>query len=328
MPIISIVIPVYKVEEFISSCIESILVQSYNDFELLLIDDGSPDKSGAICDEYAVKDKRIKVIHKENAGVGAARNTGILNAKGDWIIFVDSDDYIDQGMLQSGVAAIYNNPEVDAVLFYNRKDNVETGKQEIIDRVFCFSKIATSKELFIESNYFEKASCIYSKLYKRNLIEKYGIRFASTPVYEDVLFNMNYFTYAKSIFFIDKFFYHYMIYPSVPSLTRSIKKPYDILKTTKAFFSIEENLFENLFFSDKEKSLIRNRFFRIATWGVSNMYRMKLSEEERISLLNEFIPLYKKFEIKDDFSMLYRKMLLTNPFFSIRMKDWLLSKLI
>ncbi|MGL5980490.1 MAG: glycosyltransferase family 2 protein [Phocaeicola sp.] len=93
-PKISVIVPVYKVEQYLPKCIESILSQSFTDFELLLINDGSPDNCGAICDEYAAKDERIRVFHKENGGVSSARNLGLENAKGDWIIFVDSDDWL------------------------------------------------------------------------------------------------------------------------------------------------------------------------------------------------------------------------------------------
>ena len=97
---ISIIVPVYKVEQYLSKCIESILAQTFQNWELLLIDDGSPDNSGKICDEYALKDSRIRVFHKENGGVSSARNLGIDNARGEWITFIDSDDYIQPGFLE------------------------------------------------------------------------------------------------------------------------------------------------------------------------------------------------------------------------------------
>ena len=95
---ISVIVPVYKVEEYLSECIESILAQTYEDFELILVDDGSPDKCPRICDEYAVKDTRIRVIHQDNGGLSVARNTGISEAKGEWLVFVDSDDFVDKKM--------------------------------------------------------------------------------------------------------------------------------------------------------------------------------------------------------------------------------------
>lgn len=93
MPIISIIVPVYNTEQYLHRCIDSILAQTYTDFELLLIDDGSTDLSGAICDEYAAKDSRVRVFHKENGGASTARNKGIKESRGEWIIFLDSDDY-------------------------------------------------------------------------------------------------------------------------------------------------------------------------------------------------------------------------------------------
>ena len=97
---ISIIVPVYNVEKYLSRCIDSILNQTFDDFELILIDDGSPDHSGAICDDYAKKDNRILVIHKENGGLSDARNAGINIASGEYIMFVDSDDYISKDMCE------------------------------------------------------------------------------------------------------------------------------------------------------------------------------------------------------------------------------------
>lgn len=97
---ISIIVPIYKVEQFIDKCIDSIVNQSYNNLEIILIDDGSPDRCPEICDEWAKKDSRIKVIHKENGGAASARNAGLEIATGDYIGFVDSDDWIDKDMYE------------------------------------------------------------------------------------------------------------------------------------------------------------------------------------------------------------------------------------
>ena len=100
MPKISVIVPVYNVEQYLHRCVDSILTQSFTDFELLLINDGSKDSSGRICDEYLVKDNRVRVFHKENGGVSSARNMGLDNARGEWVTFVDSDDWIDNTMYQ------------------------------------------------------------------------------------------------------------------------------------------------------------------------------------------------------------------------------------
>ena len=97
---ISVVVPVYNVEKYLRKCIDSIINQTYKNLEIILVDDGSPDKCGEICDEYAKKDNRVKVIHKKNAGVSSARNDGIDNATGEYIIFVDSDDWLEDNAIE------------------------------------------------------------------------------------------------------------------------------------------------------------------------------------------------------------------------------------
>ena len=109
MPKISVIVPVYNVENYIEKCIESILSQTYTDFELLLINDGSSDKSGSICDAYVNKDERIRVFHKKNEGVSIARNLGIKRSLGEWICFVDSDDWVENLYLEKFV----ENKELD-----------------------------------------------------------------------------------------------------------------------------------------------------------------------------------------------------------------------
>ena len=109
--LISVVVPVYNVEDVLHFCIDSILNQTYSDFELLLVDDGSTDKSGDICDQYARKDTRIRVFHKENGGVSSARNLGIDNANGEYICFIDSDDYVNSEFLDSLISHCLQNKQ-------------------------------------------------------------------------------------------------------------------------------------------------------------------------------------------------------------------------
>ena len=113
--LISVVVPVYNVEDVLHFCIDSILNQTYSDFELLLVDDGSTDKSGDICDQYARKDTRIRVFHKENGGVSSARNLGIDNANGEYICFIDSDDYVNSEFLDSLIKTKTLYPHCDKV---------------------------------------------------------------------------------------------------------------------------------------------------------------------------------------------------------------------
>lgn len=112
-PKVSVIVPVYNVEKYLHRCIDSILAQTFTDFELLLVNDGSKDNSGKICDEYAAKDSRIRVFHKENSGVSSARNLGLDNVKGEWVTFCDSDDYVERCWLDNFIA---NSAGVDCVL--------------------------------------------------------------------------------------------------------------------------------------------------------------------------------------------------------------------
>ena len=126
-PKVSVIVPVYNVEKLLQRCIDSILAQTFTDFELLLIDDGSKDKSGEICDEYAAKDSRIRVFHKQNGGVSTARNIGIDKAQGEWIYFVDSDDIVLPSALGTFCSLIYSDSELVMAGFYTSErwlDNV------------------------------------------------------------------------------------------------------------------------------------------------------------------------------------------------------------
>ena len=114
-PHISIIVPIYKVEAYLRRCVDSLLAQTFTDFEILLIDDGSPDRSGEICDEYAAKDPRIRVFHKENGGVSSARNLGLDHARGEWVTFVDADDMIQPGFLSALLVPTIDYADLDFV---------------------------------------------------------------------------------------------------------------------------------------------------------------------------------------------------------------------
>lgn len=114
--IVSVIIPVYKTEKFLKRCLDSILAQTYRDFEAILIDDGSPDRCGTICDAYAAKDKRLRVIHQTNQGLSAARNAGLNICRGEYIAFVDSDDYVAPEFLQVTIEKL-RNARADMVVF-------------------------------------------------------------------------------------------------------------------------------------------------------------------------------------------------------------------
>ncbi|HHW37926.1 MAG TPA: glycosyltransferase [Bacillales bacterium] len=181
-PKISIIVPVYKVEPYIHKCVDSILGQTFTDFEVILVDDGSPDNCGEICDEYAQKDSRVKVIHKENGGLSDARNAGIDRARGDYIGFVDSDDWIEPDMyeLLYGMC-IENNCEIaccTSIIHFKNKTVVNgTHSLTVHDRNHAMRTM-------LEGELFDEV--VWTKLFKRSLLK--DIRFTVGIVYEDTAF--------------------------------------------------------------------------------------------------------------------------------------------
>lgn len=179
--LISIIIPVYKVEKYLEKCIESVLKQTYTNLQIILVDDGSPDNCGKICDEYAKKDSRIEVIHKANGGLSDARNVGISKAKGRYIGFVDSDDYIKEDMYEILLNLIKKyDADVSICNLYDVIDenecirNKENGIRE-------YSRIDILKEILLDKNI---QSYAWNKLYKKELFDE--IKYPIGKKYEDI----------------------------------------------------------------------------------------------------------------------------------------------
>lgn len=192
--LVSIIVPIYKVEDYLDECIESIVNQTYSNIEIILVDDGSPDCCPQLCDEWAKKDNRIKIIHKENGGVSSARNAGITLAKGNWIWFVDSDDTVEKNALEE-LAEYFNAAEL---IVFNAK----------IDELYA------KDEKFFDSYYFRYQFGFepWNKLYKKSIIVDNDLRFDTEEnVGEDLLFNITYYQYADKYKFSTSKYYHYRV---------------------------------------------------------------------------------------------------------------------
>lgn len=202
---VSVIVPVYKVEKYLNRCLDSILSQSYKNLEVILVDDGSPDNCGKICDEYAQKDGRIKVIHKQNGGMSSARNAGLEIATGKYISFVDSDDWLDFKFIETlRNAMIETDVDMTACAFCRTKGDVakrnkfEQNSKIVKDKYFA---------IFDENSY---AGYACNKLFKREIIEKYNIRFDEKIFNgEDFLFNLEYIHNSQRTSFIDQDLYFY-----------------------------------------------------------------------------------------------------------------------
>lgn len=226
-PQISVIVPVYNVEKYLPRCIDSILSQTFTDFELLLIDDGSPDNSGKICDEYAIKDCRVKVIHKQNGGVSSARNVGIENATGEWVFFSDADDILVPNAFYILTSRI--NSEVAYVMAgYKRCDenhNIEYEVKTRDEHIISSSDAVT--QMFRPTDYVYQGY-LWNKLFKLSVIKENNLKFAVDIYFnEDRLFNILYLLKIgnQKCIYTTEPVYHYVVRSS--SAMASLKKSYN-----------------------------------------------------------------------------------------------------
>ena len=203
-PKISVIVPVYKTEKYLHRCVDSILAQTYTDFELLLIDDGSPDNSGAICDEYAAKDNRIRVFHKDNGGVSSARNIGIQQSKGEYTIHVDSDDWVEPHMLEE-LYRKAKSEDADMVIcdcFVGDTYQETLMKQE---------PSSLNHEKVLEELFQHLEGYCVNKFVRRSCYIKYNIVFLEDLSWmEDLHFNASLLKNPIKVSYLPMAFYHYI----------------------------------------------------------------------------------------------------------------------
>lgn len=274
LPIISIIVPVYNSEAYLTECIESVLNQTFTDFELILINDGSKDSSGLICDSYARTDHRVRVIHKTNEGVSAARNEGINLAKGEWILFIDSDDWIDRDYIYH---FMNQNPNIEESSLYIQSIlKVEDGS---ISEFYSFqNKKKRLKNIFLENEIYVFGAP-YCKLYNKDLIIKNKLTFPDNISFgEDTLFYLNYLQYVDNITTLSHQGYYYRLYSneSLSRKTHSIDKQMFYLV---AHFCSVQRLIEQ---KGVEREKVFERLGEFYIWGLFiawiSQYRLKLDD--------------------------------------------------
>ena len=203
---ISVIVPVYNTEKYLSRCITSILNQTYKDFELLIVDDGSSDKSGEICDSFASKDDRIRVFHQKNMGVVAARNLALDNISGEYVLFIDSDDYVDENYLEM----LYSNMDDDVdVVVSKRKVYYEDGTEKLYTYPEEEIKVAVDDKYDFEQAYSSFVSC--GILYRASVIGDTRYK-AGLYVGEDTLFHNTVIRSCRRIKYIPQRGYNYILY--------------------------------------------------------------------------------------------------------------------
>ncbi len=234
-PKVSIIIPVYNAEQYLSFSIESILNQTFTNFEILLIDDGSTDSSGKICDEYCKKDNRVKVIHKENGGVSSAKNIALENIQGEYFCVLDSDDYYEKDFLMDGLdflkryqADVFVGGIVEEIW---QENTLSTKNYYSVKKDF----IATPKDV-VEKIGVDFPPCIFVgswvKIYKSDIIKKHNLKHLDLTLGEDFCFNYDILKYTNKIFFSSKIYYHYKRINLNSLYTKVNKEIYKIVSTT------------------------------------------------------------------------------------------------
>jgi glycosyltransferase involved in cell wall biosynthesis len=228
--LISVIIPVYQAEKYLNQCIDSVLHQTFKDWELLLIDDGSTDKSGQICDDYAAKDSRIKVFHNQNKGVSEARNFGIDHANGKFISFIDSDDYVSNDYISVMLDKI---GDYDCLAFSNRiiyKDGTANIK-ELFNKVFIGKEeVEQALKILKIGRFGDQLGMPWNKLYRRDILNKYSIRFPNDIWFrEDEIFAYRYTEYCNSLITISQCLYQYRENESGLSAAKRSSEDYDNL---------------------------------------------------------------------------------------------------
>lgn len=304
MPKISIIVPVYKVEKYLERCIKSILMQSYQNYELILVDDGSPDNCGNICDEFSKIDTRIKVIHKKNGGLSSARNAGLEIAKGDYIGFVDSDDWITSDMFEHLVELVETyRCEIASCSYTFSNGNVDINQPTIT--INKYDKKEALK-LYLKTGMSSRIADypVWIKLYKKELFR--DIKFPENQLYEDVATNFELIQNVSSYVKSNKICYYY--YQESNSITRGGFKHKDM-----DLFKVGDKLVELAAKEDNEQilklAILKNKrsYFsalsKIAVYGFGDTFSdekqliQKFTEELRKNywlLIKSEMPINRK----------------------------------
>lgn len=295
--LVSIVIPIYNVEKYLNRCVDSVIHQTYRNIEIILIDDGSPDKSPQLCDDWCQKDSRIRVVHKQNAGLGMARNTGIENAAGEFICFFDSDDFVETTLIEKVYKAAKKYDAQSVIYGYNcvavtgevRKTNIPIGTQKVF-------KGAEVRELLLlemidsvpnEHRISKISMSAWSKLYSMELIQKTGWRFCSEREYscEDLYSHLHWYADVDTAVVIFEPLYNYC--DNGTSLTKTYR-------TTAPYES--EVCYEAMLKVCREKKYDKKLEYRLGFWyfgsimGISkSVMGANISEYEKILELKKIV---------------------------------------
>ena len=289
---ISIVVPVYNVEKYLKDALESIINQTYKNIEILLVDDGSKDSSGIICDEYAEKDNRVRVFHQENKGLSGARNTALNNATGKYIMFIDSDDTFELNACEKMYKAIekYNADYVIGNYIYMDEDGTKWNKAVFSEEKYDEFKLSIKD---YEKSFYIMNSGVWNKIFRKSFLDNIQIKFEEGLPAEDAIFTTYCFIKSTNVYYIPSIVYNYRQRKSDSisvELTHGyfsgINKAYKIIYNN---FKINNELEYYRYFYAKSMNYILYKFIDST----------KIKKEEKIEIINEMKWFYELgFEIK------------------------------
>ena len=294
--LISVIVPVYKVEPYIRKCVESIIGQTYRQIEVILVDDGSPDNCGVICDEYARADSRITVIHTENEGVYCARNKALDVATGDYLMFVDSDDWVEPDFCETALKlALENNVEMVAFMYNNvfegRDHSIMEKRPSVFRKTGYMDASEAVKHLILRDSPIANYLC--NKLFKRSLFD--GFRFPEGRVLQDQAITYLMVLKAGKIYVSNAVLYNYLQHPG--SITNSI---YNSIKKYASLFAIWQERLPILRQYCPENE--RHQMMQLADLAVSGLTFIRPDSESK-QLRNDmkgFLQAYKAYLMRGD----------------------------
>ncbi len=306
-PVVSIIAPVYGVQKYLENCVSSVLNQTYPHFELLLVDDCSPDDCPAICDRLAATDDRIRVIHKpQNEGLGFARNTGLAAITGDYVLFIDSDDYIESTLLEKALAAFEESTEFVVFGFHRVHEDASgavTGTETLAPQTMSATSARQTADVFAMLNRERVFPFAWNKLYKRSFLEQCGTRFEKTKLIEDFLFNIDLFGKASFINTIPDALYNYrkpahetLVSAYAPEFFDLCKRKYSLEKAYLQAVDAETDEYSQLLCFSYVKHLIsvflKNRSPKAALSAKQQIAKIRevLSDETTKTVLSLYRP--------------------------------------
>ncbi|MBV7440785.1 glycosyltransferase [Weeksellaceae bacterium TAE3-ERU29] len=291
-PKVSIILPVYNVERYISQSIESVIKQNFSNWELLVIIDGSPDNSKEIAKKFVEKDSRIKIYEKENGGLSDARNFGLERARGEYIYFMDSDDWIESNLISDNIKILIEK-KLDLVIFGYKADYVDINDNikktiEIVPESNIFEK--ENRNLHITPNLLRLLGFAWNKIYRRDFLNENRLRFdVGISLIEDILFNTRVFCCTNTLSTVNKSYYHYINRESETLVNKYYPNLFDLqIKRHDALIHFFNNW--NISTKNKKEILAYNMIGSIK-YGINNLYTSKnnLTYKERNVYINVMV---------------------------------------